>query len=300
MKTAIAAALLATAASLPGTALAASTGAQAATAPAQPVRYNARQFFETTSFGMASSEGVAYSSDGRNLLISSDRTGVFNVYALPVAGGEPVQITRSTTNATVAVSYFPNDGRILFTADQGGNELNHIYVRLPDGTDRDLTPGQNLKAQFVGWNQDGRTFYIATNEREAAAFDIYAYDAATLERRLIYRNPGGFMPMEISRDGRWIGLSKANTSADSDVYLAEVGSDAAPRHVTPHQGNVAFGLYGFTPDSRSLIYGTNETSEFDQAVSYTIDGGARAPLIAADWDVMFVMYSPSALTAWTR
>lgn len=291
MKTALAAALLATACALP--AVGAAQQQPARTAQAQPARYTAQQFYETTSFGMASSEGIAYSRDGRHLLISSDRSGVFNVYALPVGGGEPVQITRSTTNATVPISYFPSDDRILFTADQGGNELNHIYVRLPDGTERDLTPGQNLKAMFVGWNQDGRTFYVATNEREAAAFDIYAYDSATLERRLIYRNPGGFMPSDISRDGRWIGLSKANTSADSDVYLAEVGNDAAPRHVTPHQGNVAFGLYGFTPDSRSLIYGTNETSEFDQAVSYAIDGGARTPLIAADWDVMFVMHSPS-------
>ena len=291
MKTALAAALLATAGLVPAAAIAANQTAPAA--QGQPVRYTAQQFFETTSYGMASSEGIAFSRDGRNLLISSDRSGVFNAYAMPVAGGDPVQITRSTTNATIAISYFPNDDRILFTADQGGNELNHLYVRLPDGTERDLTPGQNLKAMFVGWNGDGRSFYAATNEREPAAFDIYAYDAATLERRLVFRNPGGFLPAEVSRDGRFVALAKPNTSADSDVYLAELGSDAPPRLVTPHQGNVAFGIYGFAPDSRSLIYGTNETSEFDQAVAYDLAGGARRPLIAADWDVMFVLHSPS-------
>lgn len=260
---------------------------------ARPARYSAQQFFETTSFGMASPDGIAFSRDGRNLLISSDRSGVFNVYALPLAGGDPVQITRSTTNATTALSYFPNDDRILFTADQGGNELNHIYVRLSDGTERDLTPGERLRAMFVGWHEDGRTFYVATNERDPQAFDIYAYDAATLERRLAFRNPGGFIPTDVSRNGRYVGLSKANSSADSDVYLAEIGSDAPPRHVTPHQGNVAFGLYGFTPDSRALIYGTNEISEFDQAVSFDLASGRRQPMIAAEWDVMFVAYSPS-------
>ena len=160
MKTALTAALLATALFLPGLAPAPAAAQPRANAPqAGPVRYTAQQFYQTTSFGMANAEGIAFSSDGRNLLISSDRSGVFNVYALPIAGGEPVQITRSTTNATVAISYFPSDDRILFTADQGGNELNHIYVRLADGTERDLTPGQNLKAMFVGWNADGRTFY---------------------------------------------------------------------------------------------------------------------------------------------
>lgn len=268
-------------------------GSAPAAAPAQPVRYTAQQFYETTSYGMASADGVAFSNDGRNLLISSDRSGVFNVYALPIAGGDPVQVTRSTTNATTAVSYFPNDDRILFTADQGGNELNHVYVRLPDGTDRDLTPGETLKAGFVGWSGDGRTFYVSSNEREAQAFDVYAYDAQTYERRIVFRNPGGFFPGEVSRDGRYVVLSKQNSSADSDIYLAEIGSEAAPRLITPHQGNVAFNAYGFTPDSQALVYATNETSEFDQAWRYDLASGERRPMIQADWDVMSVMYSPS-------
>lgn len=288
MRILIAAALLST------TAIASAQPQPAATpAAASLPRYDARTFFETTAYSMASSDGIAFSSDGRNLLISSDKSGVFNVYALRVAGGEPVQITRSTTNATTALSYFPNDDRILFTADQGGNELNHIYVRLPDGTDRDLTPGDNLKASFVGWSADGQTFYISTNERERAAFDIYAYDATTYARRLIFTNPGDFSPGEVSRDGRYVVLTKDNSSADSDVYLARIGDNAPPRHITPHQGNVAFGAYGFTPGGGTLIYGTDENSEFGQAIAYDIASGRRTPLIAADWDVVFVTYSPS-------
>jgi dipeptidyl aminopeptidase/acylaminoacyl peptidase len=291
MKTVIAAALLATACVLPAAAFAAQP--RPGTAQTQPVRYNARQFLETTSYGMASSTGIAFSRDGRNLLIHSDRSGVFNVYALPIAGGDPVQISRSTTNATFAATYFPNDDRVIFTADQGGNELDHVYVRLADGSVRDLTPGQNLKADFVGWSADGRTFFVSSNEREARAFDIYAYDAATYERRMIFRNSGEFTPGEVSRDGRWVVLGKANSAADSDVYLYEVGNEAAPRLITPHQGNIAFGAYGFTPDSSAVVYGTNETSEYDQAWRYQIAGGQRALMLRADWDVMFVLHSNS-------
>lgn len=290
MRTRIAAALLAATFVLGAATLAGPARAQPPAA--EPVRYTAQQFFETTSFGMASPDGIAFSRDGRNLLINSDRSGVFNVYALPVAGGDPVQITRSTTDATTAASYFPDDDRVLVTADQGGNELNHLYVRLADGSLRDLTPGQNLKAEFGGWNADGRTFYVWTNERNPQMFDVYAYDAATYERRMIFQNEG-FVPGEVSRDGRWIALGKANSSADSDVYLAEVGSNAPPRLITPHQGNVAFNTYGFTPDSRALVYGTNETSEYDQAWRYDLAGGERRAMIAADWDVMFVMHSRS-------
>ncbi|HWT13502.1 MAG TPA: S9 family peptidase [Allosphingosinicella sp.] len=259
--------------------------------PGEPVRYSARQFFETTAYGMAAPDG-AFSPDGRNLLIWSDASGVINAYTLPVAGGDPVAVTRSTDNASFAVSYFPNDERVLFTADQGGNELNHLYVRLPDGNVRDLTPGDNLKAEFMGFSADGRSFFVSTNERNPQMFDIYAYDAQTYERRLIFQNEG-YVLGDISRDGRHVALVKAHSSANSDVYLAEIGGNAEPRLITEHQGNVAYDVYGFTPDGSALVYGTNESSEFGQAWTYALADGAKRPLIQAEWDVMFVLHSPS-------
>src|SRR5687768_7829038 len=100
--------------------------APAAAAQAQPVRYSARDFFETTSFQVAAPTPYAFSPNGRHLLITSDQSGVFNTYRLPVAGGAPAPLTASTDNATFAVSYFPNDERVLVTSDRGGNELNHL------------------------------------------------------------------------------------------------------------------------------------------------------------------------------
>lgn len=259
---------------------------------AQPVRYSARDFFETTSFGLAGSGRYSFSPDGRQVLIASDRNGVFNAYALPVAGGEPVALTSSGDNATFPISYFPGDERVLVTSDRGGNELNHVYVRERDGTLRDLTPGESHKAQFMSWSADGRTFWIATNERNPQMFDVYAYDAATYQRRLVFQNEG-FSPGPVSPDGRYMAVSKSHSSADSDIYLVELGGSAPPRLITEHQGNVAFGAYTFTPDGRSLVYATNEHGEFSQAWTHDVATGEKRPMLQADWDVMFVSYSPS-------
>jgi dipeptidyl aminopeptidase/acylaminoacyl peptidase len=255
-------------------------------------RYSAEDFFATTAYSLAGSGRYAFAPDGQSLLISSDKSGVFNAYRLPVAGGEPVQLTNSADNAHFAISYFPNDDRVLVTADRGGNELNHVYVREANGTLRDLTPGERLKAQFVGWSGDGRTFWIATNERNPQMFDVYAYDAQTLQRRLVFQNEG-YQPAAVSPDGRYVALVKAHSSANSDIYLAELGTNAAPRLITEHQGNVSYSPYTFTPDSRSLVYATNEHGEWAQAWTYELAGGRRERLVAADWDVMNVTYSPS-------
>jgi dipeptidyl aminopeptidase/acylaminoacyl peptidase len=255
-------------------------------------RYSAAQFFGTTSFGVVSGGGEAFSRDGRHLLISSDAGGVFNAAALPVAGGEPVRLTASRDNAIFAESYFPNDERILYTADQGGNELDHVYVRLPDGTVRDLTPGDRVKASFAGWSGDKRSFYVVSNERDARYFDVYAYDTDSYAKRLIFRNEG-FEPAAISRDGRYLALRKPISSRKTEVYLADLRSGAAPRLITPAPGDVEHSVYDFTPDGRQLVYGTNEHGEWSQAWTYDIASGARRPLIQADWDVTGVSFSPS-------
>lgn len=270
------------------------TTATAGSVQSEPeLGHSAEVFFNTTSFGMGASSGFAFSSGTGEILISSDETGVINAYALDPESGDKRALTASETNATYALSWFPNDDRILVTADGGGDELNHIYVREAEGALRDLTPGENVKASFMGWSADGSQIWISTNERDPAAFDLYAYDAETYERSLVFENTEALSMSAISPDGRWLALDRPRTSADSDILLADLTSDEAPVLITEHEGNIAYGAYDFTADSSALVYATNEYGEWNQAWSYDLETGDRAPLIEADWDVMYVGYSPS-------
>ncbi len=255
--------------------------------------YNAQQFFDSTSFGLGSSGGHVFTSDGANVLINSDSSGVFNAYLLPVSGGEPVALTNSTTNAIFASSLFPNDNRVIYSSDSGGNELNHVYLRELDGTVRDLTPGEGLTASFAGWSGDDTSFYIATNERDPQAFDVYVYDADDYSRELMFENPGNFFPGGVSDDGRWMVLSRNNSSADSDLFLVDLAAGTEPKLITEHEGNISYGSYGFTRDSSKLTFATNEHGEFNQAWTYDLTSGETAPYLKADWDVSFVSYSRS-------
>ena len=255
------------------------------------VKYSAEAFFQTTSVSLARG-GYAFSHDNEKLLISSDKDGVFNAALLDGTGGT-TPLTSSAMNAHFAVSFFPADDRVLVTADSGGDELNHIYVREQDGALKDLTPGENVKANFGGFSGDDGVFYIWTNERDPAAFDLYAYDTDDYSRERLFDNTD-FGPGDISNDGRWLVLDKSETSANSDVYLVDLtGADKTPQLITAHEGNIAYGSYAFTPDSKSLIYATNEHGEFNQAWRHDLATGEKSPLITADWDVSFVSYSRS-------
>src|SRR5439155_22600591 len=218
-------------------ALTVTTVGQAAGPRAVP-EYDARTFYATTSFA-----GASFSADESRILFSSDATGVFNAYSVPVAGGEPTRLTNSTTHAVTAVGYFPRDDRILVTQDEGGNELNHLYVRETDGTLRDLTPGKGLKASFDGWAGDLAHFYVTTNERDKNYFDLYRYGAKSYDRTLVFKNTGGFGQIDVSRDGRRVALVKVRSNTDNDLFLWDpTQPDQEPLKITAHEGEVEHGI----------------------------------------------------------
>ncbi len=267
--------------------------AGAAQAADAPKRYPAEAFFKTTDY-ISAGAMTAFSPDDSKLLISSNASGVFNAYTLDVRTGEQATLTNSASNATFAVGYFPKDERILFTADTGGDELNHLFVREIDGTLKDLTPGENLKAIFGGWIGEGEAFFAFTNERDARFFDLYRYESDDYARTLVFRNDAGFSIDATNRQGTRAAAIKERTSADNNIFLIDLTSpEAEPLLITAHEGNISHAVHDFSPDGTKLVFGTDEHGEFAQAWTYDIAGGDTAPLIEAAWDVMYVVYSPS-------
>ena len=256
-----------------------------AEAPRPKKTYTIEQFMATTSLG-----GASFSPDESKLLFSSSATGIFNVYTVPVTGGKPTALTASDKDSTYAVAFFPADERVLFTRDQGGNELNHLYVRGLGGKEQDLTPGEKLKAQFRGFTQNGEAFWVLTNERDPRFFDLYRYDAKTYARTLHYKDEVGYNFGDVTDDGAWIALDKVQTTADSDVYLYNAGTKAM-KHLTPHSGQVSNGVQGFDPGQAALYYLTNEGGEFARVKRYVLATATHEEVEKADWDVLSTTFS---------
>lgn len=190
-------------------------------------RYDAEAFFNSTSFELAGH--LAWSADDTHVLISSDETGIFNVHVLNVETGAQTPLTRSSGDSCFAISGFPSDDRILYTADQGGNEINHLYVRETSGEVKDLTPGEQVKAMFAGWSKDYAHFFVATNARDPKAFDLYRYRADNYASELIFQNDGGFSIARLD-DERYIAILKAHSSANAAVFLVDrQANEASPR-----------------------------------------------------------------------
>ena len=250
-------------------------------APREIAQYTIQDFLGTTSY-----RGASFSPDRTKLLVSSDESGIFNAYEVAVDGSGMEPLTDSEGDAIFAVSYLPADERILYQSDQGGNELTHLYVREFDGTTKDLTPGDELKAIFLGWAQDDRSFFVGTNERDERYFDVYEYSVDDYQRTRIYQDDTGYQYADISPDKRYLVFSKPRTTADSDIYLYDRQSKQM-KHLTPHEGDVSNQPQAFSPDGTSLYFTTDEGHEFSYLMRHDLASGKNEDLVKLDWDVAY-------------
>jgi dipeptidyl aminopeptidase/acylaminoacyl peptidase len=261
-------------------------------APAQqpdkssPRQYTIEQFMNTVRIG-----GSSFSADEKSILFHSNKSGIFNVYSVAVTGGDAAQLTNSTKESTFALSYFPNDARILYTYDRGGNENDHLYLRELNGSERDLTPGEKTKANFLGWSHDRKSFFFSTNERDARFFDIYEMPIDTFKASLIYKDETGFDFGDISNDKKFIAFEKSGGSqADADVYVYNVATKEL-KNITTHTGDVGNNAQTFDIDSKNLYFLTNAGSEFRYVSRYNLATGKTEVVEKAPWDFSYTYFS---------
>ncbi|MEL7001595.1 MAG: alpha/beta fold hydrolase [Bacteroidota bacterium] len=260
-----------------------------------PTKYTIEQFMDINQVA-----GGQFSPDESKILVSSKETGIFNAYEIDITTGEQVQLTNSTDDAVFVRSYFPQDDRFIFVSDQGGNEISHVYVRNTNGDTKDLTPDSTAKANYNGWSHDKSKFYYGSNKRDPRFFDLYQIkvegseaEDAVYESTLVYQNDGGLNVSSISRDGRYIALSKPITTNNSNMYLLDTQSGEV-KLLSEHKGDIQYTPQYFSDDGEELFYLTNENNEFMYIRKYNIITGEVEDVQKENWDVMNTTLSHGA------
>ena len=86
-----------------------------------PEKYSIDQFYKNNRIG-----GGAFSDDETKLLVSSDESGIFNVYEIDIVSGEKTQKTFSEKESFFAIDYLPETYRrfALFQVSGMDHTLN--------------------------------------------------------------------------------------------------------------------------------------------------------------------------------
>ncbi|MBC2839382.1 S9 family peptidase [Robiginitalea sp. SC105] len=239
--------------------------------------YTIEQMMDNENVG-----GGSFSPDNSKLLVSSNRSGIYNMYTVPTSGGDFVPVTASDSSSVFAISYFPDDERKLFRMDNNGDEIWHIHLMDRDGTSRDLTPDEGARALFYGWSEDKQSFYYGSNARDNRFTDLYEMDLETLTPSLVYQNDEGYSVDLISDDKRYIALSRNLNTNDSDLFLYDLNEESLTKVNENQSANSA---QDFGPDGY-FYYTTDEGGEFAYLMRYNPGDGSRQKVLQRDWDVI--------------
>tara|TARA_R110000850_G_scaffold277142_1_gene423506 strand:+ start:15550 stop:17484 length:1935 start_codon:yes stop_codon:yes gene_type:complete len=231
--------------------------------------------------------GSGFSPDNETVLVTSNRSGIYNMYTMPATGGEMTALTASDSSSVYSISYFPNDERILFRMDGNGDEIYKLFVMDGEETTR-LTPAENARALFYGWAHDGNSFYYGSNQRDPRFTDIYHMDAETFESEMIFDNSEGYEFGGVSHNGDYIALSKVINTNDSDLYLYDVNDKSFTKINGTQSGNNA---QDFSTDDNYLYYTTDADGEFAVAMRYDIADKTSEKVLEKDWDIWGVGFS---------
>lgn len=231
--------------------------------------------------------GGSFSPDNSKLLVTSNRSGILNMYTIPTSGGEFTPVTESDSSSVYAISYFPGDERILFRMDDNGDEVYKIFVKDGDSITR-LTPAEGARALFYGWTKDGQAFYYGSNERDSRHTDVYMMDVETFTPKLVYENKEAYDFGGISPNGRYIALAKSINTNDANLFLYDTEDESYTQINTTQSGNSP---QDFSIDNRFLYYTTDVDEEFSYLMRYDIENETSEKVLERDWDIAGMGFS---------
>ena len=249
--------------------------------PKEIKQYTIDQFYKNISMA-----GGVFSEDESKLLVSSNESGIYNVYEINIADCSKKQLTHSTIESFIAVDYLPASNKILYSADKGGNEISHIYLLNKDGSSEDLTPGEKEKAYFGGWSKDKNFMYFLSNKRDPKFFDFYKMSIEDRTTKMIYQNAENLDFEDISDDENIIALNKSITTSENQLFLYDRTTEKMTEISEPEAKGNYFGS-GFSNDNDHFYYITNKGKEFIYLVDYTISTAEKKIIFEPDWNIMY-------------
>lgn len=241
--------------------------------------YGIEDFFDNVSIS-----GGYFSTDEEKIIFSTNQSGIFNVYEANIQTGKINQLTASNKESFFVRAYVPNSNDFIYSADNGGNEINHLFLKKEDDTVIDLTPSENEKSVFYKWSNDNQFLYYLSNKRDSRYFDLYKMKIGQWIPEIIYKNEDNFSLSDISNDEKYLLLSKSITTSENKFYLFDINEN---KRIEISSLPGSYLSAGFSNDNKSFLYITDINNEFSYLNKYDIESMESSLIYETEWDVMY-------------
>lgn len=255
-------------------------------------------------FYTRSNGGIAWSPDGREVVISTNLSGRLNLWKASAEGSWPVQLARSE-DRQIGAAWSPDGKWIVFESDAGGNELYDLFaVPAGGGATVNLTESSDVSETAAHWSPDAQKLAFERKRKDAAMTDIALLDRSTHEVRSLTREAASDHLWQLvawSKDGGSIYANRSNAAfTDSSAWRIDVASGKA-EELTPHTGDVLIQLTGVSSDGQVLALTSNAQAGLARAAVFYVASHTYKWLDSSPWESDSGEFSPDGKSlVWMR
>ena len=237
---------------------------------------------------------ASWSADGRQLFVSTNLTGRYNIWRMDSDGSWPVQLTQSDDNeAGFAVS--PDGKTIYYTQDKGGNEQYDVYaVPTAGGEPRNITNTPDLREDGLLVSPDGRAMALSTKRSGQGQVDLAVMDTATDQVRALTHEADpqwDWSAVAWTDNGRSIIANRSFVGGDAgEVWKIDVASGRATRLLG--KAGVTYQASDAARDGSAVALTTNEGTHQLHAALYLPGSGKIRMLRSTPWEQSSGAISP--------
>ena len=251
-----------------------------------------------------SNGGIAWSPDGKEVVISSNLSGRLNLWKASAEGSWPVQLAHSDERQ-IEAAWSPDGKWIVFQSDTGGNELYTMFaIPARGGATIPLAAAADASEGAAHWSPDGKWLAFERKLKDAPATDIALLDWSTHQVRLLTHETTAdhfWQLVSWGADERFIYANRSNaSSSDSSVWRITVVSGKA-EELTPHSGNVSIQLTGVSGAGNLLAVTSNQNGGIPEAAVYHVATHSYEWLDLSPWESDSGEFSPDGTSlVWMR
>jgi dipeptidyl aminopeptidase/acylaminoacyl peptidase len=196
--------------------------------------------------------GAVWSHDGKDVVLSSNLTGRYNLWKVGSGGGWPLQLTQSDDRQS-GLAGSPDGKWVVYESDHGGNEMYDLFViPVAGGGPVNLTQTSGASEMDPLFSPDGSMLVFDQKQKTAPAPDIAVMDFATRKVRQLTHETESHVwrPVAWVNGGRQVIANRINPGqTQASVWRIDVQTGKA-EELTPSKGDVINEASDATPDGR--------------------------------------------------
>jgi TolB protein len=207
---------------------------------------------------------ASWSHDGERLVFSRFTPEGSSIRTLTLKNGNTKEIF-GDENANFQATWSPDDRRIVFSSNRGGDVGNLWVMDVDKGQPRALTTGQlDDGSPVVGRN--GEIIYSSTSHQT----DLYLEELESGEQKRLTQHTQDNFDSQISPDGSEVAYYSSRTG-NGEIWILDLAS-GSERQLTNHEGGDWSPRW--SPDGKTILF---ESDRGGQSEVWEVDASGGIP-----------------------